>query len=241
MTTYKLDYQRATECTGGATLGTLALLEYLTDRWPGSWSKGIYNCRTVRGSTAFSIHAEGRALDLGVDEGTDEGFVVGEQVAAWLVKHAEQIGCQYFIWNRQSWRKSRGWRPYHGTSPHRDHLHIELTREAADEITVDYLEGLDEPPRGTDTREGIQVGPWRIGGNVISYAMRGGDNPACFLLTDEGAVFAFPPSEYRGAPNNEIQGREFDIIGEPDSIFLDDSGYSYVISTDLDRAYGYGP
>lgn len=235
--TFDLTYQRATECTGEQP-GTRVLLDYCEARWPHVWSKGIYVCRNIRGSaTSKSVHSEGRAVDIGVNEDTNEGLRIGDDIAAWLTGHAPTIGVQYLIWNGRSWRPDRGWRPYRGTSNHRDHLHVELTREAAALLTVDALSSTTEAVHGTDTREGEQVGPWDIPG-VISYAVDT-VNAAVFLLTDSGAVFAFPPGRYRGAPNNETQGREFDIIGEPDSILIGDHGYSYVVSTDLDFTYGY--
>ena len=60
-------WERAADCTGGATPGAKALLAGVLERYAphGAVSKGIYNCRTVRGKTTPSCHGEGRAVDVG--------------------------------------------------------------------------------------------------------------------------------------------------------------------------------
>lgn len=247
---YDLTYQRAEGPTDGPQPGTVALTEHILGHWDHTHSMGIYNPRKVRGSTnTWSVHAEGRAVDIGVNLDA-KGLRTGDKVAAWLIHNAEAVGIQYFIWNRRSWRKSRGWRDYRGTSPHRDHLHVEMTREAAADVTLGYLRTLPKVGvvrrtldrlRGTDTREGlIYPNEFSIDGAISSATGFIDDEPATVILTKHGEIFCFPPHKYAGAPNNETQGRKFDIIGELDSVFIDeDSGYSYVVSTDLDFAYGF--
>lgn len=74
-------------------------------------------------------HEDYRAVDAMVSE-----FEVGDEVANWLVTWADVIGVQYVLWCRYEWSASpygSRWEPYTGTNPHTDHVHIELSEEAA--------------------------------------------------------------------------------------------------------------
>lgn len=120
--------------------GTVALLQVLDRRHPAGASWGIFNCRAVRGGTAWSKHANSEAVDWhpGVGLIGSPAFVAeGDRIAAALVDAAPWLGVQRLIWNGRTWTAARGWRAYHGTAgPHRDHLHIELTRDAAQQLTM---------------------------------------------------------------------------------------------------------
>ena len=235
--TYALTYQKATTPAGGPQPGTVALQNHIVTRWPATRTLGIYNNRTIRGSTSLSIHAEGRAVDIGVPI-TTEGEQVGNQIADWATTHAPQLGIQYLIWNQRSWRHDRGWRPYRGVSPHRDHLHIEQTREAAANITDADIATLNQIPRGADTREGFRYPQPIMLRPIISVANC--PNGGVWALADNGDVYALghPAPPYWGGPNDERLGRIYDVLGEPDSIIA--AGNGYLVSTDLDYTYGYG-
>jgi len=132
------NWQGCPRCTNGPAPGTRALLAWALENYPGSQSMGIYNCRSVRGSGGMSIHACGRALDLDPDgsRGRD-GFVVGRSLVARLGEHGERLGIQAVIYNRTIWsRTSPQGRYYGGVHPHNDHLHIEMTPEAARSLTL---------------------------------------------------------------------------------------------------------
>lgn len=109
---------------------------------------GIYNCRPIRGAAGLSTHAEGRALDLGVR--LPGGWWPREEIpepGIWewankLFDNAECLGVLYVIYARRSRRAGKVWRPYRGSSPHWDHLHIELSREAAAELTPQYIKSI---------------------------------------------------------------------------------------------------
>ena len=129
----RVPYQAAgSSCTGGPTPGARALAaqwQRLTGR-----RGGIYNCRSVRGSTRPSLHGEGRAIDAYCNAHRAVERAQGDAYAAWLVANAVELQVQYVIWNRRQWswsKRAQGWRPYAGASPHEDHLHIELTWEGA--------------------------------------------------------------------------------------------------------------
>lgn len=117
----------ATRDSKGPTPGILALRDAMMKAFPGSIDMGTYNFRPIRGARTLSVHAEGRAWDMG-----PTGVAQGDSAAAYLTGAYEQLGVQRIIWNRRIWDSQRvAWRSYGGINPHTDHLHIELTRAAA--------------------------------------------------------------------------------------------------------------
>jgi|ERR1041385_6700652 hypothetical protein len=71
------------------------------------------------GHISDSDHYKGLAIDVMTT-------TKGREVSSWAVQNAKQLCITYVIWNRQIWdsRDGKGWVPYHGTSPHTDHVHI---------------------------------------------------------------------------------------------------------------------
>lgn len=124
-------YQPAVRCTGAAGAGARALMAavLLTDPLHlKSW--GIYNCRsTVLGNK--SAHSEGRALDVGC------GVPAGERLVRRLLKLGPwRLGVSVIIHDRKIYSaKSPDGRSYPG-HPHRDHVHIEMTRKASRNLTL---------------------------------------------------------------------------------------------------------
>lgn len=120
------------KCTGSAQPGARAMAAQwlrLTGR-----KAGIYNCRTVRGSSAPSIHGEGRAIDLYASATDATQKAQAEAYIDWIMRNAVELQVGYLIWNRRQWswaRRAAGWRPYGGVSPHTDHIHAELAWEGA--------------------------------------------------------------------------------------------------------------
>ncbi len=130
-------YQAATKCSDGPTPGAKAFMAWFLGAYAGRGGKnlGIYNCRTVRGGTTTSLHGEGRAVDFGINP---HGAAYGTELAEQLRVHSAELGVQCVIWNRRIWSGSypaAGWRTYSGVNAHVDHLHVELTREAAASLT----------------------------------------------------------------------------------------------------------
>lgn len=85
-------------------------------------------------------HHSGRALDIMVSAKvgrmpTMAEAAAGEQMVAWLIRHADQMHTRHIIWNRRIWkRRYRGtateWSPLTGRSGisdwHEDHIHVYL-------------------------------------------------------------------------------------------------------------------
>ncbi|QWC84141.1 hypothetical protein KLP28_11045 [Nocardioidaceae bacterium] len=129
-------YVGQTTCSPTAKRGTTAFANLLLRTYPRSSSLGIVRACNVGGT---SEHKEGRAFDWGMDyyDATERKQVA--KLMGWLLKtdrhgnhwaNARRLGIQYMIWNRRIWsayRASEGWRPYTGSSAHRDHVHFSLS------------------------------------------------------------------------------------------------------------------
>lgn len=141
-------------CAGGMTPGAVTLRDWLRGAFPQIASIGGYSCRAIVGdSSTTSVHATGRALDIMIPTlGAEADNELGDPIGNWLIEHAEEIGIQYIIWDRWSWGASRAAgnksRPYGGTHPHNDHLHVELSVVASREGTP-WFGGSMEPPDAT--------------------------------------------------------------------------------------------
>ena len=73
------------------------------------------------------VHEEGRAADAMVPS-----LAAGEPIANYVSRAAQILGVQGLIWRRSAWwSDGRGFRAYGGTSPHVDHVHIEVGPDAA--------------------------------------------------------------------------------------------------------------
>jgi hypothetical protein len=124
-------FQAATHCTAGATPGARALMRWELDHHDMAYNLGIFSCRDIAGTHDFSCHAEGRADDVGVHLVNHKPNPVGYTIVRELRPHASHMGIQVIIFNKTIWSaKSSGFdgRPYPGSNPHLDHVHVELTR-----------------------------------------------------------------------------------------------------------------
>jgi hypothetical protein len=123
-------WQQATHDSHGAQPGARVLMAALLARFAGVRSWGIYSVRnTVLGN--LSAHSEGRALDVACAEG------VGEKLVRYLLALGPwKLGISVMIHDGRiySARSPHG-RPYAG-DPHRDHVHIEMTRKAASHLRL---------------------------------------------------------------------------------------------------------
>lgn len=126
--------------------GTAELDRYLRDHYAGTRYGGLFCCRQNSAATRvpmLSVHAIGRAIDLMVaEEGGDANNGVGDAVANWLVENAEFIGVQRVIWDRAFWNGERGFGLLSSaSSPHTNHLHIELSIDGAARRTDFFTSG----------------------------------------------------------------------------------------------------
>lgn len=130
-------WRGSSSCAGGMTPGAARFAEDLEAAFPQIFHVGGYACRPINGnSSVTSVHATGRALDIHIATiGGEADNGEGDPIGNWLIENAERIGVQYIIWDRWTWG---GHRPsgakdryYGGAHPHHDHLHVELSVQAA--------------------------------------------------------------------------------------------------------------
>jgi hypothetical protein len=145
-------YNGGRNCSGTFTAGARDLGNYLVNRFPGAKYFQGYNCRQIRGGTGMSVHGTGRAIDVFIPlhRGAADNDL-GDPVANWLVENASNIGIQMIIWDRTVWSGNRSGdkaRYYSGEHPHHDHLHIELTPQAASKQTAWFRTRADAPSSG---------------------------------------------------------------------------------------------
>lgn len=137
--------------SGGCRPGVHALIAVVNNRSGGilPTSHGCYSPRDVDFNmwpnlrSTPSVHLEGRALDLMCNPSSPRQV---QEVQRWvdlMWLHHAALGVQAIIWRRKIWRVgSWGWRVYSGRSPHYDHAHIELTRNAAATLTQAFAESV---------------------------------------------------------------------------------------------------
>ena len=134
-------------CSGGLP-GTLDFAAFIRRRFPQITSAGGFECcRQNTGDTRYlSVHSIGRAIDLSIPQvGGDADNTAGDEVANWLIEHAQEIGVQIIIWDRASWNGSRApgtkLSAYGGPIPHTDHIHMELNLDGAHRRTPFFTSG----------------------------------------------------------------------------------------------------
>lgn len=138
------EWEGARTCTGSASPGAQALMRWIIEEYgsKGAQNWGIYNCRDVRGGSTTSLHGEGRALDVGFPLGDPDG----DRLVRRLRKSPGRLGIQAIIYERVIYsRLSPEGRPYTGAAPHYDHVHVELTREAANDLTYETVRRVLTP------------------------------------------------------------------------------------------------
>ena len=126
--------------------GTIALKDYIVNRYSFARNLGVYCCRQNSGAVTvpqLSVHAIGRAIDIGIPvENGDADNGNGDQIANWLVENAEFIGIQRVIWDHRYWNGQRGFGDLNpNTAPHTDHIHIELSIAGAARQTAFFQSG----------------------------------------------------------------------------------------------------
>ena len=127
-------YEPQTTCDPTDKPGAVALRTLLTGYYKGTANYGISRaCGTDR-----SEHYEGRAFDWGANVDNPSQKAAADNFIAQLMATdsyghkqalARRMGIMYVIWNHQIWSPGPDstWRPYTGTNPHTDHVHISLS------------------------------------------------------------------------------------------------------------------
>lgn len=130
-------YVGQVSCESTVKPGTSAFRQMIIATY-GSSSVGTLRACSVG---ARSEHKDGRALDWMLNVSTPGDKAKADAFLAWLLGpdaqgvqagNAHRLGVMYLIWDRRQWGSWSGtWKPYTGTSPHTDHIHISLSWDGA--------------------------------------------------------------------------------------------------------------
>jgi hypothetical protein len=138
-------------------------MRYTLERFSFTRSMGIYACRNVGGTETMSIHACGRALDIGIPTLSNgrANTQLGHQIVQFYDRHAQAFGIMGQIYDRVRYdsRSPRG-RYYGGVHPHYDHDHVEMRSTQAASLTYAQIVAIAGPiSTGGDPMLGLTIGP----------------------------------------------------------------------------------
>ncbi len=95
---------------------------------------GVFNCRHISGSSSWSQHAFGNAVDLFAHEADLQAIaenVVRQATADTRANQGNHQPCHYVIWKEGAggiWSPDRGWHTYTGFHPP-THVHVDFLPE----------------------------------------------------------------------------------------------------------------
>lgn len=123
---------------GKAAPQTVKFAQIMGDRW-GFTNLGIWAYRPMRGSTNLSVHATGRAVDLGYDRTFQPRIT---EICDWLAANYLTLGIEeihQYAWDKSPWGRGfrccrdgkPGWKTWtadaNGGTPGGRWIHVELS------------------------------------------------------------------------------------------------------------------
>lgn len=116
---------KATGCQSGVRALGLAVGHSYPELLSMKGGFGCYNRRYIKGTTTWSLHSEGRALDIGVPPQWRD---LAWRLACAFTSDRIVYGTMRVIWDGHIWTTEERdrWRPLLPTTPqHHDHIHFE--------------------------------------------------------------------------------------------------------------------
>jgi TP901 family phage tail tape measure protein len=208
--------------------GMMKYVEYwynqVKDRFGNTNFMGGYNNRNVRGGSSKSMHAYGRAFDVGGSHQTMSKI-------AEFMRQVKDI--QYVIYNRRISSSGGAWRPYSGVNPHTDHVHADFkgVQMSGEDAHADFGRGGGKHGIGwpyKNSTYAFGAGPYWTGPkgagmarSAISTALKMTGQPAGYLnglmqvashesTYNPNAINKWDVNAQRGDPSIGM----FQIIGE---------------------------
>lgn len=127
--------------------GTSSLVTYLKKSFGSVASFGISaNCKNIP-----SMHSDGRAVDYFFTASNPEQLKRGNEVFAWLLTNAQNVGIQYIKFWRVHWSPGRGLHCVDNSISandqysHSNHIHFELNLAGAHKQTPFFTRGTSRP------------------------------------------------------------------------------------------------
>jgi hypothetical protein len=167
-------------CNPVAKPGVVAFRNLLLRTYPDTGSLGITRDCGIGGQ---SEHKEGRGFDWRVSYANGRQRAEANALLTWLTRTdaygnraamARRLGIMYMIWNHKIWKvyDSRGWQPYHGASPHTDHVHFSFGWNGAKKVTSYWDRTV--APIDFGPRPPVHVTPVRAVANLALVRTYGG-------------------------------------------------------------------
>lgn len=228
-------WERPKTCVGSARPGARAMLAYFLESTLQTRSMGIYNCRKVGGTSSLSVHAEGRAVDLGLIV-IETGYAFLEVLAP----YAKRLGVCYAIFDRTKWADHRDdcGEYYGGVSPHRDHIHLELNRAAGEGLTLATLRAVAgdyrDSPLGVDGGMNMLCKKGDNGAHVKAWQER-------LLIDDSGSLPSFGADSDFGGETEAATRSWQSVNGIATTGALDPLTFAVSMSTAAGEAGPRGP
>jgi len=222
-------YVGQSTCSPTAKAGTAALRSLVLASYSGTGDSGIVRACTVGGT---SEHKEGRAWDWRVNAFDATQDAAAKDLFAWLLATdaqgneyalARRLGIMYMIYNRHTWsayNAAAGWRPYTGSNPHTDHVHISLSWPGADKQVSFWGAGAPVAPTATAAVTAAITKAWELAGGAGGplgvatgpvTAVRGGQSQAY-----RGGQVLWSATAGAHAVYGDI-GERYRAVGGPDS------------------------
>lgn len=114
-----------------------ALWQLIHQNFPQAVNDGIFNPRNIAGTHTPSLHAEGRALDIGLRAAAPSEKLIADELFRTFIESAASVGFQEIIWNHQIWSQTNPTiHRYTGQDPHTGHIHAGFTRVASQQAVM---------------------------------------------------------------------------------------------------------
>ncbi|MED3974616.1 transglycosylase SLT domain-containing protein [Priestia megaterium] len=164
---------------------------------------GAYNNRNVRGGSSKSMHAYGRAFDIGGSASTMK------KIAEWARTHMNNL--QYAIYNRRIAGPGMGkpWRHYSGVNPHVDHVHLDFMNQGgggggySGKVSGKLSNWIDQAMK----MRGVSGSEWKNGLGWIINKESTGNPRAVGAMTSDGqakGLMQLKHFNYKGDPFNPV-------------------------------------
>jgi hypothetical protein len=130
---------------GGMLLQIEPVYNDVKSRFGPTHFMGSYNNRNVRGGSTKSLHAYGRAFDIGASK----------EIMYKISRYLQKVpNIQYVIYNREISYRGGAWRKYTGVNPHTDHVHADFP------VDFRYSGAVGAPGTGAPTVKEGSTGGW---------------------------------------------------------------------------------
>ena len=250
-------YQGQERCDPHVKPGVVAFRRIVMNAFPNTGEGYFTRACSVGGR---SEHKDGRAWDWMVNANSKSDRRKVSALFDWLFEkdtrgrryaRARRLGIMYFIWNRRIWFPWEGWRPYSGSSPHRDHVHFSFSWDGAKKRTSfwhqkrTFVMGASAPPEAhgfwTVTGNGsvLNAGAAGHAGDLGSIFNKGGvagiastpEGDGYWLVKQAGKIQIFGDALRRGSFQGA--GLVVDIVSAP-------QGQGYWIVAKAGRVEAFG-